>query len=63
MTKIQLQNLIDELEFERDNAISRERFVKDDDLASHYVFGQQDGLALALSILRKCKYEMENKKA
>lgn len=58
-----LQDLIDELEFERDNAIRRERFVKDDDLASYYVFGQEDGLALALSILRKHKYEMENKNA
>ena len=58
-----LQDLIDELEFERDNAIRRERFVKDDDLASYYAFGQQDRLALALSILRKCKYEMENKNA
>lgn len=58
-----IQDLIDQLEFERDNAIRRERFVKDDDLASHYVFGQQDGLALALAILRERKYEMERNNA
>lgn len=58
-----IQDLIDQLEFERDNAIRRERFVKDDDLASYYVFGQQDGLALALAILRERKYEMERNKA
>lgn len=58
-----LQDLIDQLEFERDNAIRRERFVKDDDLASYYVFGQQDGLALALAILRERKYEMERNNA
>jgi len=58
-----IQDLIDQLEFERDNAIRRERFVKDDDLASYYVFGQQDGLALALAILRERKYEMERNNA